>query len=307
MFDQPQKQSIDRGGSFPDVAPVDNAPVNNTPSPNQDLFPQPKKTLPPPPAHLSSFPPEKIGDIEDIFAEVDVSTSKIQKANPRNTSEGTSKKSAMGMYIVFGALALVICVGGVWLVVANLMSSDGTIQDNIVKDMPGEVVNNPDIISDEDVKEEPVIDMNQAVIENPINAHFGGIETSQLGNEPIIEDQVDEQQLVEEEPVVVNIPQDTDSDGLIDGDEAQLGTNPILVDTDGDGLTDYEEVKVYFTNPLQSDTDSDGLFDAEEIGTYFTDPSNSDTDGDGYEDGLEVSGGYNPLGAGKLNQGALSI
>ncbi len=49
------------------------------------------------------------------------------------------------------------------------------------------------------------------------------------------------------------------------------------------------------------DSDSDGLTDYQEINVYHTDPYNPDTDGDGYLDGAEVSGGYNPNGAGRLS------
>ncbi len=84
-----------------------------------------------------------------------------------------------------------------------------------------------------------------------------------------------------EAPVVppdqATAPLDTDGDGLTDAEEAQLGTNPQMVDTDNDGLTDREEVMIYKTNPL-----------------------NPDTDGDSYLDGMEVKGGYNPNGPGKL-------
>jgi len=70
---------------------------------------------------------------------------------------------------------------------------------------------------------------------------------------------------------------DTDGDGLANADELAAGTSSSKPDTDGDGLGDREEVKVYGTNPLKADTD-----------------------GDGFTDGVEVSGGYNPNGPGKL-------
>lgn len=66
---------------------------------------------------------------------------------------------------------------------------------------------------------------------------------------------------------------DSDEDGLNDAREQELGTDPSSADTDQDGLTDQQEVEVYRTNPL-----------------------NNDSDGDGYIDGVEVRGGYNPLG-----------
>lgn len=72
------------------------------------------------------------------------------------------------------------------------------------------------------------------------------------------------------------------------------------VDSDGDGLTDYQEVHNYGTDPLNADTDSDGLNDRDEAVIWHTDPRNPDTDGDSYQDGQEVTGGYNPLGSGKL-------
>ncbi len=42
---------------------------------------------------------------------------------------------------------------------------------------------------------------------------------------------------------------DTDGDGLLDGEETQLGTDPTKVDTDGDGVNDYDEVYVQGTDP----------------------------------------------------------
>ena len=110
---------------------------------------------------------------------------------------------------------------------------------------------------------------------------------------------------------------DSDDDGLTDGEEIALGTDPFNPDTDGDGPTDGEEVNTYGTDPLDPDTDDDGLNDGDEIalGTdpfnpdtdgdgltdgdevhvYGTDPLNPDTDGDGLNDGLEVALGLDPL------------
>lgn len=89
---------------------------------------------------------------------------------------------------------------------------------------------------------------------------------------PAEENPVIEQPVVEE-PVVV----DTDKDGLTDEEEETLGTSPRSSDTDRDELYDYEEVQVYHTNPLSKDSDDDG-----------------------YEDGVEIAGGYDPNGPGKL-------
>lgn len=72
-----------------------------------------------------------------------------------------------------------------------------------------------------------------------------------------------------------------------------------MLDTDGDGLTDKEEA-IYGTNARLADTDRDGLSDTEEILEYETDPLDPDSDGDSFLDGVEVEGGYDPNGPGKL-------
>lgn len=81
---------------------------------------------------------------------------------------------------------------------------------------------------------------------------------------------------------------DSDGDGLLDSEEAIIGTDPFNPDTDGDGLSDFEEVRIYNTDPLNPDTDYDGLTDGAEILVYKTDPNNRDTDGGGVADGHEV-------------------
>ena len=90
---------------------------------------------------------------------------------------------------------------------------------------------------------------------------------------------------------------DTDSDGLLDGDEINIyHTNPLTNDTDSDGLLDYDEIFIYNTNPLDADTDSDGLSDWDEINIYFTDPLDADSDSDNLSDGDEINIHFtNPL------------
>jgi outer membrane protein OmpA-like peptidoglycan-associated protein len=82
---------------------------------------------------------------------------------------------------------------------------------------------------------------------------------------------------------------DNDEDGLTNGQERRLGTNPDNPDTDGDMLKDGEEVNRYRSNPLKTDTDGDGLADGDEVLKYRTDPARFDTDNDGLSDGEEVT------------------
>ncbi|UJG44068.1 MAG: right-handed parallel beta-helix repeat-containing protein [Candidatus Heimdallarchaeum endolithica] len=114
---------------------------------------------------------------------------------------------------------------------------------------------------------------------------------------------------------------DTDRDGLIDGDEVNIySTDPLNSDTDGDGMSDGWEVENNLdpladdasldpdndsltnleeytndTDPLDPDNDGDGLIDGDEVNIYSTDPLNSDTDGDGMSDGWEVENNLDPL------------
>ena len=86
---------------------------------------------------------------------------------------------------------------------------------------------------------------------------------------------------------------DSDLDGLADGQEAILGTNPLLNDTDKDGIVDRQEI-AQGTNPLAVDSDLDGLTDGQEA-SLNTNPLLKDTDKDGLTDGTEVTLGTNPL------------
>ncbi|WP_430906644.1 gliding motility-associated C-terminal domain-containing protein [Maribacter sp. 2-571] len=106
---------------------------------------------------------------------------------------------------------------------------------------------------------------------------------------------------------------DTDLDGLFDGPEASLGTDPNNRDTDGDGIDDGEEVGDDLNNPLDEDGDSiidaleSTLTDADSDGVPDqSDPANNnpcipnnnnglcDTDEDGIVDGEEITNGTDP-------------
>src|SRR5690606_34245978 len=54
---------------------------------------------------------------------------------------------------------------------------------------------------------------------------------------------------------------DSDADGLSNGKERRLGTDPDVADSDGDGLTDFDEVELHGTDPLLADSDEDTYLD----------------------------------------------
>jgi fimbrial isopeptide formation D2 family protein len=87
---------------------------------------------------------------------------------------------------------------------------------------------------------------------------------------------------------------DADDDGLLNDEEALLGSNPLLKDSDGDGLEDGQEVKTFKTDPTKADTDDDGLSDGQEVNSTGTNPLVPDTDGDGLTDAIEKQIGTDP-------------
>ena len=70
---------------------------------------------------------------------------------------------------------------------------------------------------------------------------------------------------------------DSDSDGITNRKEIDIGTNPLNPDTDGDGVSDGEELKIG-TDPLKYDTDGDGIGDGDEL-ILGLDPTSETTDG----------------------------
>jgi hypothetical protein len=76
---------------------------------------------------------------------------------------------------------------------------------------------------------------------------------------------------------------DADLDGLNHDDETSYGTDPLNDDSDSDGLQDGDEVYVYFTLPNDSDTDDDGASDGDEVsaGTNPLDANDSPIPADG--------------------------
>jgi cell wall-associated NlpC family hydrolase len=81
---------------------------------------------------------------------------------------------------------------------------------------------------------------------------------------------------------------DTDGDGLVDGVELQMGTDPTRSDSDGDGSSDGYELFRLKTDPTRADSDGDGIGDSAEL-IKGTDPTSPDSDRDGRADGDDTS------------------
>ena len=62
---------------------------------------------------------------------------------------------------------------------------------------------------------------------------------------------------------------DSDNDGLTNLQEYNYGTDPINNDTDGDGIADGDEINVYSTDPTKKDSEGDGYDDNLELVTCY--------------------------------------
>ncbi|PXA05326.1 hypothetical protein DDZ13_00225 [Coraliomargarita sinensis] len=74
---------------------------------------------------------------------------------------------------------------------------------------------------------------------------------------------------------------DSDSDGLLDSEEAVAGTDAQLVDSDGDGISDYDEARLYLSDPNSNDMGASELVQVLDLttGTGLTGEWLSDANG----------------------------
>lgn len=91
---------------------------------------------------------------------------------------------------------------------------------------------------------------------------------------------------------------------LTDKDSDANGISDSQEDSDQDGLTNIEEQE-FTTDPFNKDTDLDGYLDGEEVKTYKTNPMNPDSDEDKLLDGMEATFGTDPLNPHTLNPSVL--
>ena len=88
---------------------------------------------------------------------------------------------------------------------------------------------------------------------------------------------------------------DLDEDGLTNGEELTVGSNPLNPDSDGDGRSDHDEVGGNADAP--TDTDGDGRPDVVESSQF-------DSDGDGVDDEHDGSDDFAPTPASPPDAGS---
>lgn len=94
------------------------------------------------------------------------------------------------------------------------------------------------------------------------------------------------------------LSEDSDSDGMPDQweilNQLAINENDAQIDSDTDGLVNIDEFD-YGTDPNEPDSDNDELLDGAEVHTYSTSPINRDSDADRMTDGWEVENLLDPL------------
>jgi hypothetical protein len=100
------------------------------------------------------------------------------------------------------------------------------------------------------------------------------------------------------DPFRSDADEDPDNDNLTNAQEIAAGTKSNDADTDDDFLNDGDEIAAT-TDPVNPDTDGDGLLDGREA-LFSTNPKLADTDGDTLSDGAEVGFGRLSLVSGSF-------
>ncbi len=163
-----------------------------------------------------------------------------------------------------------------------------------------------------------VPDADPSTVTSPVNPDTDGGGVPDGSEDPNHNGAIDAGELDPNDPTDdVNLPVDSDGDGLSDEEEAILGSDPNDADSDDDGVIDGDEPNGGLDsdgdgliNILDPDSDNDGLFDGTEMGitmphadtdvnagnfvpdadpSTVTSPINPDTDGGGVPDGEEDS------------------
>lgn len=265
----------------------------------------------------NSEPEDIFGGIESLRVEETVSNPQqsISQAQAANFDANPGKSSKMIKFIII-ALFVILAAGAAVLAYPyiNSMLNEETeeilpVEEEVVVDdaynfSETEIIDD-EVYVDEDVEEYSSDEDLMVEVQGSLSDIISGgadtenkMESDLLAPEEVVTEELSDDSEEVESPVDLN--KDTDNDGLTDVEEEKLGTHTMKADTDNDGLSDREEVMTYKTNPAEFDSDGDGLSDGDEINVYKTNALLADTDGDSYTDGVEVNGGYNPNGAGKL-------
>lgn len=258
----------------PPPSPIASTPASAPLSPPPVPLPQsstPTNSSAPaiPPAPAISVMPKPTSQPVDIFAD----SKEVQKPTPAPTRVlpplPSSGASSTLKYVAIGFGGLVLCVG-VAFAGWKLFSaqSANTSPKALVPTTPTVTTPKPE------VPVAPSLDQT-ATTEMPTNTSSTGIVIPEPVTSPPAGTNIPLPTEVTTTATPVPDPTiDSDADRLTDVREIQLGTDPQKNDSDSDGLSDGDEILKYGTNPLNPDTDGDGYQDGSEVSKGY-DPRGS--------------------------------
>jgi hypothetical protein len=264
-----------------DLPPPTVPPASTPPAPSRFLSNEPSASMMSRPAGGPKQP-------EDMFAGLEANTPN------RLASRVLPNDPLVGGHASYGKYILLICslVAGLGIVGAGLWyfaihrPAQQAEQEAIVTPVipsPTTPLSEPVVTSPPDLI--PTLTPTPAPEEMPPSA-------------AVIPPETTIQPVVTTPPPGTNIPPPTDVTTPPPAAPAPTSTTAAFTDTDSDGLSDTREQELG-TDPRNPDSDADNLTDGDEVLKYGTNPLKMDTDSDTYADGLEVKGGFDPRGNGK--------
>ncbi len=225
-----------------------------------------------PPANLPTEP-------ADIFAETEQDGASAPAELPDALSAGLLKKKEEGtgmqspdmnagamspspMYAmkepilgkIILSLVFVVVLGGLgfggWWVYANYFNKPATVTNGLGLELPADNQTNTAVeVPTADVGV-PAVDVTDVVATDSAATVPSDVELNRDMNN---------------DKILFGEPIDSDKDGLDDVREKEIGTDPNKSDTDSDGLIDGDEVIIWKTDPLKADTDGDTYLDGSEV------------------------------------------
>lgn len=259
--------AVDKVEETPITTPVTPAPVDPVAAqaPTQTTAPTQAPTQTPTQAPVPESPNSAVGVgvLTPKQPEVtSVVTPPIAAAVPQNFPTKGPGTAKILMMVFISIFGLAVVAGAVWFAYSSIISKQINNNAPVLSDLENNNIDASDVDLSGDIFATDNVNNN---VDNNIETSTEDVEPEKTDDEKIDDALIFGQQI------------DTDGDGLDDVREADLGTDPKNWDSDGDNLSDGDEVIIWKTQPL-----------------------NPDTDDDGYKDGEEITGGYNPVGPGRL-------
>ena len=229
----------------------------------------------------ADYPTQETPGAYDEFAQPLDNPADAPQSIAANTTFEENKGGNKVFYFIIGGIIIIIAIIAATLFALNFANrDDDTNNDNPTTDTSQQsdntnnqtpVVNTPE--------QEPVSDVISGGADTPATLSRRNSETSapvtwfqQYFTAPYIDSQGACLTVS-----FCDIQADPDNDGLSNLQEYNFGTDPQRNDTDQDGIADGDEILRYFTSARSKDSDNDGFEDIDELSNCFDPILNNET------------------------------